>query len=74
MQAEQVEAVGQTEQPTGQITGTPPTTLVARLRDGLLTHVLLELNENPLLQRVQNELLVQVMQLLEQTEQNPLER
>lgn len=74
MQEEQVEAVEQIEQPTGQTTATPPTTLEAIFTEGLLIQVLAELKENPLLHKVHTEALVQVAQFSEQAEQTPLER
>jgi hypothetical protein len=61
----------QVAHPTGQMIGTPPETLVAKLIEGLFMQVFVELKENPLEHWVQTVLLVQVRQLSEQAEQAP---
>jgi len=71
MQEEQTVEDEQAEQPTGQIMGVPPTTLVAMFTEGLFTQLLVELREYPVEHCVQVELLLQVIQLSEQAEQAP---
>ena len=56
--------------PTGQSTGTPPTTALARLGLGLAKHEPLK-SENPLMHSLQLDDEVQVLQLAAQAEQLP---